>query len=244
MRFIILFLLIAVVSLPAHAENPCMAGMKYAGIIVGGDANRFSLSGHGVQFGLSDVVIFNPKPLTQKTGAHVELYSSHKKPDRHGRLMGHGFTGEGKSKIWLQGKLVASGRAVTGSMVTEPARRNKLLQLETSARQNSMGVWQKTNVQLPADEVGKLLAREGRFQLVTGKILSLGDRKKRLYLNFGSNWKQDFTVVIEKTGKRAYAGDLTKLKQGAFVRVRGILENSGGPLIRVTHEAQIEINVD
>lgn len=244
MRFVLLTLLALTVCVPAYASNPCFLGKEYLGKIVGGNAERLTISGHDVRFGLSEIVTFDDEFLSRWHGADIKLYSSQKKPDRHGRIMGHGFLTAAQTEIWMQGALLATGKAVVNTRESDLTCRAKMLALEQDARLKKLGVWKDNGVHLSSQDLELLSAREGHFQLVTGKIISIGDRKKRFYLNFGSNWKQDFTVVIEKTGKNAYGGDLEKLKQGVFVRVRGILENNGGPMIRVNHEAQIEFNVN
>lgn len=87
----------------------------------------------------------------------------------------------------------------------------------------------------------------GQFVVITGLVASVGDRKRRLYLNFGQNWEQDFTVSVVKSGRGAFkerkAGALARLQAltGKTVRVRGVLEQRQGPLIRLADEAQIEI---
>ena len=83
----------------------------------------------------------------------------------------------------------------------------------------------------------------GRIALIQGKVASVGDRKRRLYLNFGQNWSQDFTVSVVKSGSGAFKGNVARLGglEGKTVRIRGIIEQRQGPLIRLFDESQIEI---
>jgi hypothetical protein len=67
--------------------------------------------------------------------------------------------------------------------------------------------------------------------------------RDRIYLNFGPDWRTDFTVSIEtrllKTFEKA-ALDPMDLK-GRKIRVRGWIESRNGPSIDVTHPEQIEV---
>ena len=78
--------------------------------------------------------------------------------------------------------------------------------------------------------------------MVEGEVLSIGDRKRRLYLNFGKDWSTDFTAIADKSGSNQYIGsiDALKMSKGRRIRARGILEWRGGPMIRLTHDWQVE----
>ena len=80
-------------------------------------------------------------------------------------------------------------------------------------------------------------------QIVEGIILSAADVRGRIYLNFGVDYKTDFTITIAKKNVKSFAQvgvDLLSL-EGARVRVRGWIELINGPSIWANHPAQIEI---
>ena len=64
-----------------------------------------------------------------------------------------------------------------------------------------------------------------------------------IYVNFGRRWSEDFTVTILKRNERRFAAAGLELKKlaGRHVRVRGTVEERGGPWIEATHPEQIEI---
>ena len=81
------------------------------------------------------------------------------------------------------------------------------------------------------------------FQLVEGIITSTADVRGRVYLNFGADYKTDFTVAIDKKHRKRFkkAGlDLLSL-EGARVRVRGWIELTNGPVIWLDHPERLEV---
>lgn len=82
----------------------------------------------------------------------------------------------------------------------------------------------------------------GRFALVEGPVVSVGETRSTLYLNFGYRWRDDFTVTISASRREEFeaAGLDVAALEGAAIRVRGIVQTRDGPLIKVSHPAQIE----
>ena len=65
----------------------------------------------------------------------------------------------------------------------------------------------------------------------------------RGYLNFGENWREDFTVSIAPRDRRRFeaAGIAVEDYEGRLVRVRGWVDSFNGPMIEATHPEQIEV---
>ena len=173
----------------------------------------------------------------------LELYSSSQHPDRYGRILVQAFQG----KDWVQGSLLSSGRALAFGLEESADCLRAMREAEAVARQKKAGIWAGKTFPLSALELDELAERYGHFAVVEGKVISVGNRQRRLYLNFGKKWKQDFTVSVVKKGSGAFKGtkavtldDLTRLS-GQKVRIRGVLEERQGPLMRLFNEAQIEI---
>lgn len=64
-----------------------------------------------------------------------------------------------------------------------------------------------------------------------------------MYLNFGADWRTDFTITIAARDLKLFeqAGlDLFAL-EGRTVRVRGWLDSYNGPAIEADHPEQIEV---
>lgn len=76
----------------------------------------------------------------------------------------------------------------------------------------------------------------GRFVVVDGIIQSIEHQEWRSYLNFGKDWRRDFTIALGKEvreslfGAQDFQSGLNRLV-GAKTRVRGVIENRGGPYI-------------
>ena len=81
------------------------------------------------------------------------------------------------------------------------------------------------------------------YELVEGRVVEAATVRKRTYLNFGADWRSDFTVSLApKVGKLFVAEGIDPLSyQGKLIRVRGWLKSYNGPLIEATHPEQIEV---
>ncbi len=68
----------------------------------------------------------------------------------------------------------------------------------------------------------------------------------RVYLNFGPDWRTDFTIAIAPRDRRRFtrAGLLPGDWDGRRLRVRGWLKRYNGPMIEATHPEQIELLAD
>jgi hypothetical protein len=72
-------------------------------------------------------------------------------------------------------------------------------------------------------------------------VTSVADVRGRVYLNFGADYKTDFTVAIAKKNVKRFAElDLLNLT-GARVRARGWVEMINGPMIWMDHPGRLEI---
>ncbi|MCW8951924.1 MAG: thermonuclease family protein, partial [Rhodospirillales bacterium] len=80
------------------------------------------------------------------------------------------------------------------------------------------------------------------FQLVEGRVVDTANVKGTVYLNFGRNWRTDFTVAIHRRALRLFekTGVDPLLLKGRTIRVRGWLRSRNGPMIEATHPEQIE----
>ncbi|MGN6515460.1 MAG: thermonuclease family protein, partial [Rhizomicrobium sp.] len=67
--------------------------------------------------------------------------------------------------------------------------------------------------------------------------------KSRGYLNFGDDWKNDFTATIAPDDMKAFraAGIDLETYPGKIVRVRGVVEWHNGPEIEIASPSDIEV---
>lgn len=183
-------------------------------------------------------------PLAALAGRTVALEARDPAPDRYGRLRAFVLIAGEEAAGPLQYALLARGGArVTGRGV-EPACRAALLARERQARNARLGIWADPAYAVRrADEPDAVRAARGRLALVEGRVLSVRESGGTVYLNFGRRWSEDFTVTIAKRNQRIFtaAGLPPKRLEQRQVRVRGWIEERGGPWIDMTGPEQIEI---
>jgi hypothetical protein len=164
--------------------------------------------------------------------------------DRYGRLVAHVFVSEGGSERWLQEELVRQGLARVSARVGDTACARTLLAAEQAARAAKLGLWgEPYYVMNKAEDPTEVLKSRGRFALVEGKVVSVRESGGTIYVNFGRRWSEDFTVTIAKRNERAFsaAGVEPKSLSGRRVRIRGWIEERGGPWVEAARPEQIEV---
>ena len=166
--------------------------------------------------------------------------------DRYGRMVGFAYvTRDGVAQM-AQAQLLARGLARVAARVGSgrPCAA-ELLRAERAARQAKLGLWANSYYDVrDADKPVDVLAQRGRFALVEGKVLSVRESGATIYVNFGRRWTEDFTVTIAKRNERRFAaaGVAPRRLAGKRVRVRGWIEERGGPWIEATQPEQIELS--
>lgn len=177
----------------------------------------------------------------------VTLYSEgDHAEDRYGRLQAHVVTA---GHEMLQSRLVEAGWARVHPTRDMQMCITALLDAEARARAARLGIWAEPAYQLrDAADTETLLALDGTYQIVAGRIFDVVRKKGRLYLNFGRDWKTDFTVTVAGSDVRLFdspmfAGDQSGTAGviGRQVRVRGFLTRYNGPSMDVATPGQIEI---
>ncbi len=186
--------------------------------------------------------------LTQlAAGKEVELRYGGTKTDRHGYALAQVFVVDGEKRIWLQQEMVGEGFARVYSFADNRACVRELLASENDAREKRRGVWGSPAYRIEsADDVDGLDRLTQTYQLVEGKVLSVGGGAGRVYLNFARDWKSDFTVSVARKDVSVFdaAGIDLKTLAGKRVRVRGWVIWRNGPMIEATHPEQIELIAD
>lgn len=159
--------------------------------------------------------------------------------DRHGQALAHLVAANG---YWLQGEMLRLGMARVYTFPDNTALAGHMLALEREARQNRFGIWSHPFYAIRGPE--ELVPEIGTFQIVEGTILQAADVRGTVYLNFGEDWRTDFTVSIRKRARRTFTDEDPAAWTGRKVRVRGWLKSRNGPMIEATHAEQIELLED
>jgi endonuclease YncB( thermonuclease family) len=177
------------------------------------------------------------------TGRDLRVVTDGRRTDRYGRLLAHVFVESGSGAVWVQGELLRAGHARAYLPGGSNACFAQLLASEAAAREARAGLWSETAYRVQsASEVRSLLGLVGTFQLVEGRIATVTGLRSAVYVNFGADWRTDFTISIRGAARREALSRWTDLAVlgGRLLRVRGWIERRGGPLIDIQDLSEIE----
>ncbi len=179
------------------------------------------------------------KALTKiANGQTVTLYCDKPAKNTFGDTIAHIQLSDG---TWLQHLLVQEGHAFFYPNVAHTEISTALVNAENRARTEEVGLW-ASSLYRPLRATGSNL-KSGWFQTVEGKIYSAKKIGKKIYLNFGQDWRKDFTIQLNgKLEKKYLKQGVTPLSlAGQNIEVRGWVEWSGGPKIILTHTDQMRL---
>ncbi len=191
---------------------------------------------------------FDPWPLAGEArdaleelslGRAVALHFGGRRIDRHGRFLAHLVRDDG---AWLQGELLRRGLARVYSFRDNRAAVAEMLALEAEARAAGRGIWRHPFYAVRPAAAANAVPTDS-FELVEGEVLAADVVRGRAYLNFGPDWRRDFTASVAPRDRRLFERegfDLMALR-GRTIRVRGWVKWWNGPMIEITHPEQIEM---
>jgi hypothetical protein len=231
MRFAVFFFFLCLVPLPSMAAEA-----------VSGDEIKFD-DGKIVRLLGIKAADDQAQTTLQALIEHQELIVENGALDRYGRIAADIYAPpETGQKVLIQGALLQAGLAfVYPPTGTEP-HLAELYKLETTARRTRHGIWSEAAyADLPANEEKKI--PYGKFAFVSGKVMKAERIKNMFYLNFGEDWRTDFTIAIAAHDLRLFRkADIDPdTYKGKTVRVRGWVKRNFGPMIMATHPSQIEV---
>jgi len=241
---------VVIAALPMHAQADCpTAGTRAVAVKSISDGDTFFTT-DGAEVDLAGLLAPGSggerigktqaraatEALAQALAGSVSLAFAGAEKDRYGRLPAQVFVGA----EWIQGKLLRAGLA-RADPETAPACAKKLLAAETESREAKRGLWAAGMFAvLPSDKV-----RGGydTFQIVEGTVQAVAQQKGRVYLDFGADWKTDFTAMIAPDSVKEFRREKINLKKLANqpVRVRGWVESYYGPEIELFTPGALEI---
>ncbi len=171
-------------------------------------------------------------------GKRVRLAFGGRRSDRYRRHLAHLYLSDG---TWIQGELLRRGLARVYSFADNRALVAEMLALERAARSARRGIWAHPFYRIR--RVEETPNHIGSFQIVEGRVFKAAHTRRRDFLNFGMDWRSDFTISIEAGARRKFAaaGRDVAAFEGRLIRVRGWLKLRNGPMISLTHPEQIEV---
>jgi endonuclease YncB( thermonuclease family) len=173
-------------------------------------------------------------------GKRLRVLFGGARSDRHGRVLAH--LARRSDDLWIQGEMLGRGFARVYSFPDNRKAVAEMLALEREARAAKRGIWGNPFYAVVSHRrAGRYI---GSFQLVEGRVMRTAVIRRWAYVNFGANWRTDFTISIRRRDlgafRRAFGRRLKRL-EGKKVRVRGWLRLRNGPMIEATHREQIEV---
>jgi endonuclease YncB( thermonuclease family) len=178
-------------------------------------------------------------------GAEVILRRAEFPVDRYGRVFAYAYTVRDGGEQSVQAGMISAGFARVGDRVGARNCASDLLDREAAARRARLGLWADSYYEvLDAGSPVDVAAQLGQFALVEGKVVSVRESGATIYVNFGRRWSEDFTVTIQKRNERSFRAAGLDLKglTDRRIRVRGWIEERGGPWIEAAHPEQIEVD--
>ena len=178
-------------------------------------------------------------------GKTLQLYYGGERRDRYGRALAQTFTlnDERLPELWLQEEMVRLGMARVYTWPDSYQNSEKLYAAEIKARDAKRGIWGNDYYHIRRPEPNALAQDIDSYQIVQGVITSAADVRGQIYLNFGADYKTDFTIAIAKRDRKRFkrAGLDPLSLEGATVRVRGWIELSNGPMVWLDHPERLEV---
>jgi endonuclease YncB( thermonuclease family) len=162
--------------------------------------------------------------------------------DKYGRLLAYVYLQDG---TWVNEALLKQGVVHIYTFPDTAHKTQRLFQAEHFARQSKLGIWQLERWQTHL--ASKPIADKyiGGFALVEGRVLHTAQVNDIVYLNFGTDWRNDFTVSIPKKYwkhfKRKGIDDIEQGYRSKHMIIRGFLKPVNGPMITASHPEQLQI---
>ena len=218
--------------------------IEHNGVLVLQDGRAASLEGIRIPMATQDHA---PQPASDQSfdalsafakDQDLALHAMWPKEDRYDRVRSQAFTNDG---TWLQIELLKRGLARVNISPDRTECASEMFAAEAEARNAHLGLWAQPAYAVRTPDTVK--ADVGTFQIVQGVVLNADVRDGRAYLNFGPDWKTDFTVTISPDDMKTFRamGVDPRGYKGKFMRVRGIVQWLNGPEMELADPRQAEV---
>lgn len=191
--------------------------------------------------------VWDPKPYAEEAAEfnrqlvekkRVRLEYDIERYDKYKRTLAYVFVDD----TFVNAELVKAGLGLVYTFPPNVKYTDELIVLQQKARLAGRGMWQGMKGEvLSPEQAGSFI---GEIKIVEGRILSTYKSPKVTFLNFGEDYKTDFTAVIFNNNLASFARkgiDPVRDYRGKQVRVYGRIKEYGGPEIVLDNPGQIEI---
>lgn len=241
-----------VTSLFFNDLTPSLTTVKVMKVIdpltfIGEDKNVYALAGIEVpnaQTGKADITREASTALAKLIeGKELKIYQTKTKDKGRLNRMNQSivYAELKQDHLWVQGEMLAMGLARAKTTSSNTALIDQMLKAENDARENRRGLWANNDLQILSPDTAS--QGENSFGIVEGTPKSASVTRNMIFLNYGDDWKTDFTVGIpsglriEFSKKGVDPQQLAKVK----IRVRGYIQSYNGAFMELDHPEQIEI---
>ncbi|MBN2483387.1 MAG: thermonuclease family protein [Candidatus Omnitrophica bacterium] len=169
-------------------------------------------------------------------GKYVRVEFDLESQDKYGRLLGYVFVDD----MFVNEKLLREGYAVLYTYPPNVKYVDRLVSAQREARQTNRGFWGAYEI-IAAQDASKWF---GHIRTVRGRVQNIFQSGKAVFLNFGDNWRDDFTVVIFNNAfEYFYKQNIHPVTyyKGKTVEVTGRIREYNGPEIIVNSPQEIII---
>lgn len=177
-------------------------------------------------------------------GNKIRIATAEPRSDRYERRLAHVFVTDNQGRDqWVQGAMLAAGHARAYGLKGNFHCAFELLAHEAAARSARRGIWRNDVYKTkPAARPAYLMKLRSRFARIEGRVRAVAVTRSATYLNFGDDWRTDFTARIGRDVLKATPGlaDTLHTLEGKRVAIRGWIERRNGPLIDIADQSQIE----
>lgn len=189
--------------------------------------------------------VYKPQPFALEAkdfnkqlieGKYVRVEFDIDKYDSYGRLLGYVFL----DNIFVNAKLLEEGYAVLSTRPPNIKYVETFIELQKQARKEKKGLWGAYEV-VDSKEAYKFI---GQIRTVRGRVLSTYKSEKCVFLNFGQDWRKDFTVVIFNNSLKYFEDrgiDPVVFYKGKTIEVSGRIKEYNGPEIIVNFPEEITV---
>lgn len=252
-RIIFLLLLFALSCSPIENKSQDYSQIKVIEVIDGdtvkladGKLLRYiGLDTPEVRIKKNGAFIYSPQPFSQEAKQLNQTLAENKliriefdveKFDKYGRLLGYCFTED----TFINAKLLEEGFAAIYTKPPNVKYTDLFLKKQKQARENRKGLWGAYET-ISAQKAHLYI---NQIRTVTGTVLNTYKSKNCVFLNFGHDYKTDFTVVIFNNTLKYFQNK--RINPETFYRrktisVTGRIKEYNGPEIAVNLPDEIEI---
>ncbi len=161
--------------------------------------------------------------------------------DRYDRIPSQIILPDGRN---LATTLIEAGWVMVWPRLGQDLAYATLYDGESLARKTGAGAWGQGGFAVRDTDPNRLAPFLDSAQIIEGRVIAIGSaRDGRVFLNFGLDWRTDFTAVADEEAVERFAAaglDLSAL-EGTVIRVRGWMFELNGPSITLSHPAQVEL---